>query len=72
MRFHITQSHPPDQYPNYCGVEVEILDAAASFLMPGFKCCTSKVTPVSPGPILKGEGSGRVKAKRKEYGKDLP
>ena len=37
----------------YYVVEAKTLNAVESFLMPGFKRCTSKITPVSPGSIVK-------------------
>lgn len=37
----------------YYVVEAANLEAVQEFLMPGFKRCTSKITPVSPVPIVK-------------------
>jgi hypothetical protein len=37
----------------YYIVEAETIEAVESFLMPGFKRCTSKVTPVTQKPIVK-------------------
>jgi hypothetical protein len=37
----------------YYIVEAETIDAVEAFLLPGFKRCTSKVTPVSQVPIEK-------------------
>jgi len=37
----------------YYVVEAESAEAVAGFLMPGFKRCTSKITPVSESPIQK-------------------
>jgi hypothetical protein len=34
-------------------VEAENLEAVDAFLFPGFKRCTSKITPVSQEPIVK-------------------
>jgi hypothetical protein len=56
----------------YYVVAAETLNAVESFLMPGFERYASKITPVSPGPIVRGEGSGSVSAKHKESGKVLP
>lgn len=36
----------------YYVVEAETVDAVEGFLFPGFKRCTSKVTPVSQMPIV--------------------
>jgi len=36
----------------YYIVEAETLDAVEAFLFPGFKRCTSKITPVSQMPIV--------------------
>lgn len=36
----------------YYIVEAETIKAVDAFLMPGFKRCTSKVTPVSKSPIV--------------------
>ena len=37
----------------YYLVEAEKIEAVEEFLMPGFKRCTSKITPVSQMPIVK-------------------
>lgn len=37
----------------YFVVEAENIDAVNSFLLPGFKRCTSKITPVDRAPIVK-------------------
>ena len=37
----------------YYIVEAENIDAVDAFLFPGFKRCTSKITPVSHEPIVK-------------------
>ena len=37
----------------YYIVEAEKLEAVEEFLYPGFKRCTSKITPVSQEPIVK-------------------
>ena len=37
----------------YYIVEAEKIEAVEEFLMPGFKRCTSKITPVSQKPIVK-------------------
>jgi len=37
----------------YYIVEAEKIEAVEGFLMPGFKRCTSKITPVSQKPIVK-------------------
>jgi hypothetical protein len=37
----------------YYIVEAEKLEAVDAFLFPGFKRCTSKITPVSQEPIVK-------------------
>jgi hypothetical protein len=37
----------------YYLVRAERLEAVEGFLMPGFKRCTSKITPVSQMPIVK-------------------
>ena len=37
----------------YYIVEAEKIEAVEEFLMPGFKRCTSKITPVSQKPIIK-------------------
>jgi len=37
----------------YYIVEAENLEAVDAFLFPGFKRCTSKITPVSQQPIVK-------------------
>jgi hypothetical protein len=37
----------------YYIVEAETLEAIQGFLYPGFKRCTSKITPVSQEPIVK-------------------
>jgi hypothetical protein len=37
----------------YYLVEAEKIEAVEAFLLPGFKRCTSKVTPVSQVPIVK-------------------
>jgi hypothetical protein len=36
----------------YYIVEAESLDAIRRFLVPGFKRCTSKITPVTEEPIV--------------------
>ena len=37
----------------YYVVEAEKIEAVEAFLLPGFKRCTSKITPVSQVPIVK-------------------
>jgi hypothetical protein len=37
----------------YYLVEADKAEAIEAFLMPGFKRCTSKITPVSQMPIVK-------------------
>jgi len=37
----------------YYIVEAEKIEAVEAFLLPGFKRCTSKITPVSQVPIVK-------------------
>jgi hypothetical protein len=37
----------------YYIVEAEKIESVEEFLMPGFKRCTSKITPVSQKPIVK-------------------
>ena len=41
----------------YYIVEAEDIEAVEGFLMPGFKRCTSKITPVSQMPIVKQQSS---------------
>jgi hypothetical protein len=37
----------------YYVVEAEKIEAVEAFLFPGFKRCTSKITPVSSKPVVK-------------------
>ena len=37
----------------YYIVEADKIESVEAFLMPGFKRCTSKITPVSQSPIVK-------------------
>ena len=41
------------EHVTYYIVEAESFEAVEAFLYPGFKRCTSKITPVSQEPIVK-------------------